>query len=109
MSRTASPDSIFLATRLNVSSAHSSGKCAPRQSKNFTSVRRSVSYLSPARSVSGSKCARSFAKASSVSDHSETEGLAMTERILLRNSKNLEARQPFHLLSDDEQQAGPRL
>ncbi len=33
----------------------------------------------------------------------------MTERILLRNSKNLEARQPFHLLSDGRAAGRPAI
>src|SRR5262245_52294400 len=71
MSRIASPSSILRMTRLIVSSASSSEKCALRQSKNFISVRRRLSYFSPARSESGSRQARNRASASALSVHSD--------------------------------------
>src|SRR5262249_6667380 len=63
------PSSIFLATRLKVSSARSSGNEAPRHLKNLISIERSSSYSSPARSGSGSRRESSLANAVSVNAH----------------------------------------
>src|SRR4029079_1790478 len=73
-------------TRVIVSSAHSSGKCAPRQSKNFINVSRSLSYFSPARSESGSRQARNPASASALNAHSDLE--TDTPSILISPASN---------------------
>src|SRR5215471_11319367 len=65
-----SPCSSFRATRLRVSSVHSSGKEAPRHSKNLHSRRLRSSYLSAASSGLSERLPSSFSRADLVSVHS---------------------------------------
>src|SRR6266849_1943541 len=64
-----SPASRFLATRLIVSSARSSGKLHPRHWKNFISLRRRASYFVPASRRSASSCDNNRSNAPRVKVH----------------------------------------